>query len=393
MRILHVTRELASDRRFGMGRSLDPVVAALQQAGHELRYLTQADLSPRAREHQRRWTERLLPIARWLFGAAGEAFVLVWIERLNMGRLAAKVAAGSQADAVHLHDPWMAWGFRLCRRLHRAGRCRWGLTEHGFGSYSQAILEEGIPYTRALLRLNRWLESSVLRAADWVVCPTRSARAQLARDMALPEPPAHWHAVPHARPELALPSRADARRQLGWAEGEWHILAMGRLNPVKRFDLCVRACLQTGRALQLTILGEGDAAPLRALLASAPDAPLTLDVRCVTDVAPYLAAADVYVCSTRNESFGLANLEAVAAGLPSICTAAGAVPEVIGACAWLIPAGDEQVAGAMAQALCALMDNPQMTRQMSAVGRRHGAAWPDAKSVALRYEAIYLGLA
>ena len=88
MRILHVTREIGSDRRYGIGRSLAPVVQALQARGHEVRYLTQDDQSPRGRAWQQRWTERL---GRWgerLAGAPGRVLAAVWIERLDMGRLA-----------------------------------------------------------------------------------------------------------------------------------------------------------------------------------------------------------------------------------------------------------------------------------------------------------------
>ena len=397
MRILHVTRELASDRRFGMGRSLETVIEALQECAHEVRYLTQLDQGECALAFQQRWVQRLLPLMRWCFGAAAEPFALVWAERLNMGRLAAKVAATSQADIVHLHDPWLAWGFRLCRPWYAARYgapgCRWGLTEHGFGSYSQAIREEGIPYTPGLLRWNLCLEASVLRAAHWVICPTHSAREQLARDLGLPDVPPHWHVVPHARPSLRELPRLKARRALGWNDNEFHVLAIGRLNPVKRFDKLVQACLRVGRPLHLTLLGEGDAAPLHTLVdqhhsATAPAA-LRLEVRSVADVSPYLCAADLYVCSTRNESFGIANLEALAAGLPSICTAAGGVPEVTGGCAWLVPAGDAGLVEHLAQAMQDLIDSPSRRAQLAQAGRRRGTAWPDAAAVAHAYEEIY----
>jgi len=240
MRILHVTRELGGDRRFGIGRSLDPVVGALRHAGHEVSYLTQDELGDAARAWQRRWLPRAQSLWRTLFGPQGEAFAAIWIERLNMGRLAAKVAAREGADAVHLHDPWIGWGYRLARRAHGA-RARWGITEHGFGSYTDATREEGVPYTPALLRLHRRLEATLLAAADWVVCPTRSGCVQLARDLALPDLPTHWHPVPHARPALVLPTRVAARQALGWPAEPWQVLAIGRLNPVKRFDALLRA--------------------------------------------------------------------------------------------------------------------------------------------------------
>lgn len=390
MRILHVTRELHEDRRYGLGRSLDPVLQALQQAGHELSYLTQEQLGQRARELQQRWVRRLLPLARWLFGVPGELQVHLWLERLNMGRLAAHVAAKTRADIVHLHDPWIGWGFRIGRLIYGARSSRWGITQHGFGCYTDAIREEGVPYTARLTRLNRRMEASVLRAADWVVCPTAAARAQLARDMGLPEIPAHWQVVPHAQPQLALPSRAAARQQLGWRSEDWHVLAVGRINPVKRMELVVRVCLQMGRTMRLTILGPGDASALHALVDAEAGAKLQLEVLTVDDVTPYLAAADVYVSTSLNESFGIANLEALAAGVPAICTAVGGVPEVTGGSAWLLPPAEPALGHALRRALRELQDSPQQRRHWADAGARHARQWPDAQQVAQRYEAIYL---
>ncbi|MBI3368682.1 MAG: glycosyltransferase family 4 protein [Burkholderiales bacterium] len=392
LRILHVTREVQSDRRFGIGRSLSPVIEALERRGHHVIYLTQQQLGARALAWQHRWAARLTPLARWLFGSHGETMLLVWIERLNMGRLAAHVAAREGIDIVHLHDPWLGWGFRIGRWLYgaKARRSRWGITQHGFGAYSDAIREEGIPYTPALLRWNHRFEASLLRAAGWVVCPTQAARAQLARDLGLPGWPAHWHAVPHARPEVRALARDQARRQLGWSDKEWHVLAVGRINPVKRLDRLVQACLQAGRPWCLTLLSEGDAAPLRQAVADHAGTSLRLDVRVVDDVAPYLAAADVYVSSALNESFGLANLEAVVAGLPSVCTAVGGVPEVTGGAAQLLPGGDDGLVDRLASALIDLQDNAHRRDQLARAGRAHALRWPDAAAVAQRYESIYL---
>jgi glycosyltransferase involved in cell wall biosynthesis len=292
-----------------------------------------------------------------------------------------------QADVVHLHDPWMAGGFRLAR----GGRLRWGVSEHGFGAYTDAVAEEGVPYRPALLRWHRRQEARVLAAAGFVICPTQSARAQLARDLVLPAPGAHWHAVPHARPAQQLPARAAARQALGWAAESTQLLAIGRINPVKRFDALVRACVQLNRPLHLTLLGEGDAAPLQAL--ATQGAQLRLTVAAVDDVAPYLAAADLYISSSRNESFGIANLEALAAGLPALCTAVGSVPEVVGAGAALVSGADgdppADLPAALAQAIADLLDDPGRRQQLAAAGRQRAQAWPDADAVAARLEAIY----
>lgn len=391
MRILHVTREIGSDRRYGIGRSLAPVVQALQARGHEVRYLTQDDQSPRGRAWQQRWTERL---GRWgerLAGAPGRVLAAVWIERLNMGRLAAKVARDMRADIVHLHDPWMAWGFRLARLVYRGPPLRWGVTEHGFGAYADATGEEGVPYSPALLRWHRCLEAKVLAAARWVICPSHSARAQLARDLALPDVPGHWRTVPHPRPVLHAMDRAQARALLGWDSDAVHVLAIGRLNPVKRFDALLRACMALGRPLTLNVLGEGDAAGLEHVLALTPGTAVTLQVAAVDDVAPYLAAADVYVCTSRNESFGMANLEALRMGVPSVCTAAGSIAEVTGGAALLVPAGDVGLVDNTAKAIVALLDDPMLRSRVARAGERHARSWPDAKAVAQQLVAIYDG--
>ncbi len=402
MRILHVTREHGTDRRYGIGRSLGPVLAALEARGHTVRYLTQDEQSERGKAWQREWTARLGAWGLRLAGPPGQVLSAVWLERLNMARLAAKVARDWQADVVHLHDPWMAWGYRWARRFVPGATARWGLTEHGFGCYSDATGEEGVPYSPRLLQRHRHIEAGVLAQAAFVVCPTHAARAQLARDLALPELPPHWHAVPHAAPQLSpWPDRGAARQHLGWSEAPWQLLAVGRINPVKRFDLLLKAVIEAtrqrqalgqSRPLRLTLLGEGDAAPLQQLLQQAGPLPLQLHVQAVADVSPYLHAADVYLGTARNESFGLANLEALAAGLPALCAAAGGVPEVTGGAAWLLPSPSDSLVPALTRGLLDLLEQPALRESLAAAGRRHAAAWPDAMAVAGRYEEIYRGL-
>jgi alpha-maltose-1-phosphate synthase len=62
-----------------------------------------------------------------------------------------------------------------------------------------------------------------------------------------------------------------------------------------------------------------------------------------------LSAADVFVCPSIYEPFGIVNLEAMAVELPVVASAVGGIPEVVvdGETGWLVPfaAGDDEVGG------------------------------------------------
>jgi glycosyltransferase involved in cell wall biosynthesis len=82
-------------------------------------------------------------------------------------------------------------------------------------------------------------------------------------------------------------------------------------------------------------------------------------------VAQLMAAADVFVLPSKIESFGLALLEASAAGVPVVCSNAGGVPEVFqdGFNALLYPPGDDI---AMAKAIIRLIQDRELAKTISA---------------------------
>jgi glycosyltransferase involved in cell wall biosynthesis len=388
MRILHVTRENEADRRFGIGRSLAPVIRELETRGHHVRYLYQNDLGQAARRWQQRLVYRLSGACRYLWGHCGPILLHVWLERLNMGRLAAGVASREDYDCVHLHDPWLAFGYWLSRPFYGNPKARWGMTEHGFGSYTQATMEEGVDYSNSLLRWHHRLERFILARADWVTCPTDTAQIQLQRDLQLTRRPPHWRVISHARPALPREPKQEARAALGWRDDDFHLLAIGRIAPVKRFPLLLDACIAAQRPMTLTILGTGDPAPLQQQLDNAGAhwirfQTLTADH---TLLARYLSAADLYVSTSLNESFGLANAEALAHGLPAICTAVGGVAEATRGGAWLMP-GD---ISALTLGIQTLYDDAFIRTKWSDTGYRCASGLPDAQAVAAQYECLYL---
>lgn len=386
MRILHVTRENEADRLYGLGRSLVPVIEALELRGHSVRYLYQGELGVAARNWQQKIHCWMSPLIRWIWGSAGVILLHVWLERLNMGRLAARVAARDHYDCVHLHDPWLAWGYLLGRLRYRpAGKVVWGVTQHGFGSYTQATKEEALDYTDRLLRWHHTLERLILARAHWVVCPTSLARAQLLRDLQLVHCPLHWHVISHAAPGMRPVERATARAALGWHDDTFHLLAIGRLATVKRFPLLLAACIASKRPITITILGAGDAAALHTQLRDAKATHIHLNVLTTWDVQTYLSAADIYVSTSLNESFGLANVEAQACGCPAICTAVGGVPEAVGGGVWLVPG----TLDSLTLGIQTLYDDAILRSKWSVIGKQHVSLLPSSTKVAQLYESLY----
>jgi glycosyltransferase involved in cell wall biosynthesis len=104
----------------------------------------------------------------------------------------------------------------------------------------------------------------------------------------------------------------------------------------------------------------------------------TLFVPFVADpvrVARYFQASDLYVHSTRAESFGLVVAEAMACGTAVVATRAGAVPELVadGVTGVLVDQGDAE---GLAAAVAGLLDDGDRRRSMARAG---------AELVALRF--------
>jgi glycosyltransferase involved in cell wall biosynthesis/LmbE family N-acetylglucosaminyl deacetylase len=388
MKILMVTRERADDRRYGLGKTLTPIVEELRTRTVEVGYLSQEDVGARAGNAMMRLSGLAeTACRRGLIEEPTAALLLAIAERLNMGRLACKIAHRDGYTHVHCHDPIIAHGLRLFG-LGRRRRFVWGVTQHGFGSYTQALHDDGAPLKVRRMRLLRRLELSILRRAEWVICPNERSLAALARDLAAYPIPSHWRAIPHSRPPEFLSDRASARKALGWDDAAFYIIGVGRLAPLKQFDVLIRAFAEVNHQdVRLVIIGGGDASRLRRVATQ-----LQVEDRvsfAVTDtMSPYYAGADLYVSTSATESFGLANLEALCAGVPSICTSVGAVPDVMGAATYLVPPGDVRT---LASAMRELIDSPALRSRIVRRGLARAACWPSPAAVAESYVRAYEG--
>jgi glycosyltransferase involved in cell wall biosynthesis len=177
-------------------------------------------------------------------------------------------------------------------------------------------------------------------------------------------PAARAHHVPNFVEDLAgaapaaLPAPPGARR----------LLAMGRLHPNKGFDVALRALAQLPSA-HLSIAGEGpERAALEALARELGVAQRVAFLGWRGDTAALLAAAEVFVCSSRHEPLGNIVLEAWSAGRPVVALASQGPLELIadGVDGVIVPATDP---GALATAIARLLDDPARAAALGAAGR------------------------
>jgi glycosyltransferase involved in cell wall biosynthesis len=144
--------------------------------------------------------------------------------------------------------------------------------------------------------------------------------------------------VPYPVP---LRARAAASGVLGrlWADGRPTFLAVGRVVPSKRLEDVIAAYAayraRHARRARLLLLGETESCPryaeaLAGLAAAlgAEDVELTGRVS-DADLAAAYAAADVLLCLSAHEGYGVPLVEAMRAGLPVLARDAGAVGETL----------------------------------------------------------------
>ncbi|MEY9944194.1 glycosyltransferase [Kitasatospora sp. GAS1066B] len=122
--------------------------------------------------------------------------------------------------------------------------------------------------------------------------------------------------------------RVEIRRKLGLAGDAFVVGAVGRLVPGKRFDVLVSALTVLPGAV-LLLVGEGpERAALTELARELGIGSRVLLIGERTDVPELLSAMDVLAAPSVEETFGLAVLEGLAAGLPVLHSGCPALEEL-----------------------------------------------------------------
>lgn len=223
-------------------------------------------------------------------------------------------------------------------------------------------------------RFNRWSLPSATR----VVTVCEAFAQQLARSGVAPERIAvrHNSIVPPA--PVGDEEKSALKRELKIADGEYVVLAVGRLSREKAHVDLVHALghlreLKPELRFKLVIVGEGPERPQveRAAASLGLGAQLVFAGQ-VGNVAPFYALADVLALPSHSEGSPNVLLEAMAARVPIAATTVGGVPEI---------AKDEEHAllvaprdaRAMAGALVRILSDTTLARNLSDNAFRHAA--------------------
>jgi len=186
--------------------------------------------------------------------------------------------------------------------------------------------------------------------------------------------------------------QAEARRLLGIAARRPLVVGIGRLVPQKdplsflRVITLVRQQIPSVFGLWL---GDGE---LRREMERAIHAASLADTVSLAgwqpDVRAYIAASDVVLSTSRYESFGYVVAEALAMERPVVATAVAGVRDVlVGELAALQnPPGAEAAAAAR---VISLLENTELARRLSGIGRRLVAARFSEEQMGSRLEAVY----
>jgi len=140
------------------------------------------------------------------------------------------------------------------------------------------------------------------------------------------------------------PARRDPklRRKLGLADDQPLLIYVGRLDGEKKPDVVVEAFRKLPPQLgaKLALIGEG---PLREEIEAIGDRRIVIPgyMKGRSELAQWLASADIYASAMADETFGVSIIEAQASGLPVVGIEAGAmIDRVSNSVGRLGPVGD-----------------------------------------------------
>lgn len=182
----------------------------------------------------------------------------------------------------------------------------------------------------------------------------------------------------------------DAFRRVIAPDGEKIILHASNFRKIKRVGDVVRIFAELNKQVPSKLLFVGDGPERPAIESLCRDLGLFDDMRFVgkqEQIEEILAIADLFLLTSDYESFGLAALEAMAAGVPVISTNAGGLPEINidGQTGYLGNVGDIKT---MSEQAIHLLSDDDVLKEFK-INAAAQARNFDIQNIVPKYEALY----
>lgn len=227
-----------------------------------------------------------------------------------------KIIANENYDIVHCHTPNASVITRLvCRKFRKINGIKVFYTAHGFHFYKGAPLKNWMLYYPIEKFCSRFTDKLItINQEDYV----RAQKKFRAKEVCY---------VPGVGVDLSkfqnIQVDRDAKRtEIGVPKDAVLLLSVGELNVNKNHQIIIRALAQLGDVnIHYAIAGIGD--QKEHLLQLAKDLGVSAQVHLLgyrTDVAQLYRVADVYALPSIREGLNMSIMEAMASGLPVICS-------------------------------------------------------------------------
>lgn len=289
-----------------------------------------------------------------------------------------RLLAAAPADAVLLIDG-LAFGAFPEALIRELNRDIVALVHHPVGfetGLSEARAEELIATERAALALARH-----------VVVTSRATKRTLERDFG----------VPVKKITVAEPGTDPAQRATGTGM-PMQLFAVGGITKRKAYDILVRALTPLADLdWRLVIAGatDRDSQAVEALEAAIEASGLGGRVKLAGKVVPatlerFYESTDLFVMPSLYEGYGMVLAEAMARGLPIVCTTGGAAADTVpDAAALKVPPGDPQALG---DAIRDALEDKKLRTRLADAAWDAGRTLPTWNETARRIAATVLGM-